>query len=561
MRVKSSTIYSTALLLCLAFLVVYPLSMLLYGSFKGGPPYAAGDFTFAGYMETYSRVDTYLALYTTVWLGAVRAVLALVIAIFLAWVVTRTDTPGKRWLEVSVWVQFFLPLQPVIMAWVLLCSPKTGLINQAFDRLLPGLGPIVDIYSYGGIIWVSVIQWASIIFVLIAPAFRAMDASLEESSRICGAGGLTTIRRITLPVLAPSILGAAILAFVRIMEGFETELFLGWGQGIRVFSTQIYFLIYVDPPRYPQGMALTMLFIAVIFGLIALQWRLLSGRQYVTVTGRGYATRPTRLGRWRYLTMALVLAYFAVGVVIPLMGLAAGSFMRLFGVLLENPWTVRHWPAVWSDPKFLPALKNTLFLGLGAATVGMVLYSFTSYIITKSRFGGRRVLDFISWLPWGVPGMVMALGMLWAYVGGLPLPFTLYESLYLLILAMIVRGLPLGVRVMNGTLVQLGSDLEDSSRVLGASWSYTFRRIVAPLITPAFIAAWVLLFVLSVRDLVTVILLSGNQSRPLAMLMFEYWIVAAEEEKAMVLGLIQTVLILAFAVTVRVIGARRELPT
>ncbi|MEK7152836.1 MAG: iron ABC transporter permease [Patescibacteria group bacterium] len=560
MKASNFTVSATILTIVLAFLVVYPLFMLIFGSFRGGPPYAAQNFTLDGYLDAYSNIETYRALFTTVWLGTIRMVMALSLAIFLAWVVTRTDTPGKRWLEVTVWVQFFLPFQPVVMAWVLIASPNTGFINQAFSKIFPGHGPIVNIFSYGGIIWVSVIQWAAVIFILITPAFRAMDAALEDSSRISGANGITTLRHITLPVLAPAILGAGILALVRIMESFETELFLGYSQGIRVFSTQIYNLIYVEPPRYPQGMALSTIFLLVIFALIALQWRLLRNRQYVTVTGRGYATRPTRLGRWKYLTLSLVLFYFIVGVIVPLLSLIAGSFMRLFGILVQDPWTVKHWTGVFADPLFLQSLKNSLYIGLIAATVGMVLYSFIGYIVIKSRFAGRKALDFLSWLPWGVPGMVMAIAFLWAYVGGIPLPVTLYGSIWLIMIVMIVRGLPLGVRVMNSTLVQLGNDLEESSRVLGASWFYTFRKVVAPLVTPAFISAWIILFVLSVRDLVTVLLLAGTQSRPLSMLMFEYWVAGGQAEKAIVLGLIQTAVILVFAVGARIIGARMELP-
>ena len=560
LRGHGSTISATALTLLLAFLVVYPLFMLFYGSFKGGPPYAAENFTLKGYVDAYSSLETYRTLWTTLWLGALRTVLALALAVFLAWVVTRTDTPGKRWLEVTVWVQFFLPFQPIVMAWVLIGSPNTGFLNQAVAQLFPGHGPIVNIFSYGGIIWVSVIQWASIMFILITPAFRAMDAALEDSSRISGASGFATLRRVTLPILAPSIIGATVLAFVKIMESFEAELFLGYSQGIRVFSTQIYNLLYVDPPRYPQGMALSTVFLLVIFALIALQWKLLRNRQYITVTGRGYATRPTRLGRWKYLTLALVLVYFAVGVIVPFLSLLGGSFMRLFGILVQDPWTAKHWVGVFSDPLFTRSLKNSLYIGLVSATVGMVLYAFIGYIVTKTRFAGRKALDFLSWLPWGVPGMVLAIAFLWAYVGGgIPLARHLYGSIWLIIIVMMVKGLPLGVRVMNSSLVQLGNDLEESSRVLGASWFYTFRRVVAPLITPAFISAWIILFVLSVRDLVTVLLLAGTQSRPLAMLMFEYWVGGGQAEKAIVLGLIQTVVILAFAVAARIIGARREL--
>lgn len=545
------------LLLVIAFLVVYPLSMIIYGSFKGGPPYAASDFTLKGYVDAFSRLTTYLTLLTSFWLGGVRALLAMAVAVFLAWVVTRTDTPYKKILEVAVWIQFFLPYQPIIMAWILLLSPKTGMINQWLMRTFHLSSAPFDIYSYGGIIWVSTIQWASIMFILITPAFRGMDAALEESSRISGASRLTTLRRITLPILTPAILATLVIGFIRLMESFETELFLGYSKGIRVYTTRVYNLIYESPPNFPEGMALSTAFLIVLFGLIYLNQRLLGQRQYVTVSGRGYATRPTPLGRWKYLTLGLVLAYFFVGVVIPLAGLAMGTFMRLFGIMVENPWTTKHWVGVFNDPLFYSSLKNSIYQGLATATVGMILYAFISYVITKTKFAGRQTLDFMTWLPWGVPGMVISLGFLWAYVGGIPLPITLYGTTSLIVLVLVVRDLPFGVRVMNSTLVQLGNELEESSRVLGASWLYTFRKIIAPIITPAFIATWIIVFVTVIKTLGTVLFLVSTKTRPLSVLMFEYWMGGGFAERALVVGVIETLLVLLLAIGARVLGARQ----
>lgn len=556
-RIRRSTAFMTGLLLVVAFLVIYPIFMIFYGSLNGGPPYAREGFTIKGYIDAFSRMMTYTTLFTSFWLGAVRAMVAMVIAVFLAWVVTRTDTPGKRVLEVTVWIQFFLPYQPIIMAWILLFSPRTGIINnwlaQAFNL---SQGPI-DIYTYGGIIWVSTIHWASIMFILITPAFRGMDAALEESSRISGASRFATVRRITLPILAPAILATMMVAFIRLMESFETELFLGYSKGIRVYSTRVYNLIYESPPNFPEGMALSSAFLIIIFGLIFLNQRLLGHRQYVTISGRGYATRPTPLGRWKYATLGLVLFYFVVGVIVPLAGLTTGTFMRLFGVMVADPWTTKHWVGVFKDPLFYTSLWNSMKMGTGAATIGMILYAFMSYIVIKTKFRGRHALDFLTWLPWGVPGMVMSLGFLWAYVGGIPLPFTLYGTMHLIVLVLIVREFPLGCRVMNSTLVQLGNELEESSRVLGGSWLYTFRRIIAPLITPAFISTWIIVFVLSIKSLGTVLFLVSTKTRPLSVLMFEYWMGGGFAERALVVGLIETFWVLGLAVLARFLGAKQ----
>lgn len=557
MRLKRSTLVMAVVLAVVAFLVAYPLFMLLFGSFKEGPPGTSAPFTFDGYVRAYSNVATYTTLWTTLWLGVVRTLLSVALAIFLAWVVTRTDIPWRGTLEVLIWLKFFLPVQPFIIAWALLLAPDVGILNQFLVWLLPIEASPLNVYSYGGIIWVSVLSWAAVLFIIITPAFRGMDASLEESSRLSGAGMVTTLWRITVPLLKPAILGASLLGFIRLLESFEAELFLGYREGIYVYTTKVFELIYYFPIDFPQGMALSTVFLGIIFGLIALQWRLLGTRQYVTVTGRGFATRVSRLGGWRWVIFTIVLVYVIVGTLLPVATLAVGSFMKLFGLVVTDPFTVKHWRLTLGDTRFWPAFKNTMLMGVVAATLGMVFFSFLSYIIVRTKFIGRNALDFFTWLPWGIPGMVLALGFLWAYVGGIPFPFTVYGTLWLMILAMIVRGFPLGVRVMNGAMVQLGNELEESSRVLGASWFYTFRRIVAPLLSPSFIGAWIILFLLSVRDLVTVILLYSPKSRLLSIIMFEYWF-GGYAERSLVVGLISTIMVMGMALLARWLGRRGE---
>ncbi len=559
MKPNRSTIAMWLVLLAVAFFVMYPLFMLAFGSFKGGPPGTPSPFSLQGYVRAYSSVDTYVTLWTTFWLSSVRLLISLILALFLAWVIARTDTPFRKGLEVMIWLQIFLPLLPRVVAWALLAAPDNGLLNKAIIAISPWHKSIFDIYSHGGIIWVSIFPWSTILFMLITPAFRGVDASLEESSRMSGASNQMTFFRITMPLLAPAILGAAMLGFVGLMESFEPELFLGYGKGIYVYTTRVWWLLGITPGDFPQAMALSTVFLAIVFGLIFLQWRLLGGRQYVTITGRGFATRPIHLGKWKYFTLSIVLLYFIIGTVIPLLTLAMGSLMKLWGIFVPEPFTTNHWVRTLSDPRFIPSLRNTLLLGIGTATIGMIFYSIVSYIVTKTKFIGRNALDLISWLPWGVPGLVLALGLLWAFVGGIPLFSVLRGTLWLLMLAFLIRSTPLGVRVMNGAMVQLGNELEESSRMLGASWTRTFRKIIAPLLSPAFVSAWIIVFLLSVRDLVTVVFLYTPQSRVLSTMMYEHWF-AGEYERANVIGLIMAAILMTLALVARLIGAKREIP-
>ena len=521
---------ASLLLAVVGFFVLYPVLMLVYGSFMGGArPGDPASFSLQGFNIAYGNWDTYRTLWTTLWLGAVRALLSVAMGVVLAWVVTRTNTPWRRAIEVTVWLQFFCPYLPMVMSWVLLGAPKIGLLNHFLVWLLPIEEGFINIYSYWGIIWVSSAHWASVVFFLVTPAFLGMDASLEESARMCGASKRRTLTGITVPLLLPSILAAFMVVFVHLMESFEVELLLGYQKGIIVYTTKVWALIGISPPDYAVAMPLTMTFLTVLFALIFLQQRMLAGKQYVTVTGRGFATRPTNLGRWKYVTFGLAMAYIFFSTILPLGTLIMGTFMKVFGVFMEHPFTIAQWRNLFADPRLLSSLKNTLLLGFGAATVGMILYFFISYIVVRSRFAGRQILDFISWLPWGIPGLVIGLAFLWAYVGGIGtfanryLGVVIYGSLGLIMLALIVRAMPLGVRAMNGAMIQLGSELEESSRVLGASWLYTVRRVVAPLVAPGFVAAWLVVFSMALTNLSTVLLLYTPKSRTLAVLSFEYW--------------------------------------
>lgn len=553
-QVRGGTLATSALLLAIGFLVLYPLAMLFYGGFK-----TATESGLSNYFAILANIGTLKTLWTTVWLAAVRAAMSTALAVFLAWVVTRTNTPGKNIIEFLAWMAFFIPVLPRVLAWMVLAMPKSGLINVGLGRLFHLDSPVFNIQSYAGIIWVSFLSYSAVLFLLITPAFRNMDSALEESSRTLGAGEVTTLTRITVPLLTPAILAAAMLAFVRMMESFEIELLLGYPARIFVFTTRIYDYLDTTPARYDLAMTLSSVFVLIVFVLMFYQWRILVRRErFTTVTGRGFSVRPTDLGRFKYVTAALALLFLAMATAVPLAGLIAGSFMKVPGLLMEDPFTLTHYRKVFSDPYLWSSVRNTLVLSFSAATLGILLYSVASWVVVRSRFRARPELEFFSWLPYSVPSLVLALGFLWAFVGGIKLPLIDHGSMQLLVLVFLVRGLPLGVRVMNGAMIQLGNELEESSRVHGASWTYTFRRIVMPLLRPALFSTWILLFVIIFMDLATVILLYTPQTRVLSVLLFEYWSTASLGG-SVVLGVITTMIVILAVLFVRFLGGRQHI--
>jgi iron(III) transport system permease protein len=357
-RLDLSRVPILVLFVVVCALVLFPLGMLVFGSFRTDAPYRASDFTLRGYADIVADPSIIQVLWTSLWLALVRTAGAVGIAVFLAWVVHRTDTPGREALDALLHFRFFIPHIPIILAWILLGSKKGFLNSFATDILGLPQGPF-DVFSYAGIILTGILGWSSFLYVFISPAFRAMDASLEESARMSGAGSRLTLLRITVPLLAPAILATTVLAFVRSIGSFESELFLGTPAGIYVLTTKMFVHLKYTPLNYPAGMALAMILLLITLALVFAQWQMLKGREYVTVTGRGYRPRPMQLGRLRWVTLAIVVLFLVVDLVLPLGALIVGSFMSVAGVFLPDSFTLAHYGRVFGDPAFPQVVANT----------------------------------------------------------------------------------------------------------------------------------------------------------------------------------------------------------
>jgi iron(III) transport system permease protein len=288
-------------------------------------------------------------------------------------------------------------------------------------------------------------------------------------------------------------------------------------------------------------MALAVTMLILTFSIVVFQWKLIGKKDYTTITGRGYRATTMDLGRGRWFAFAFVLTFIIVSTLLPLSVLVWVSFMKIAGVFMADMYTLQHYKRAFSDPTLWTSLKNTLIMATTVATVGIVLCALVSYVVVKTKFLGRRLLDLIVWIPWAVPSVVLALGFLWAYLF-IPLPFRVYGTLLLLILVLITKGFPLGTRTLSSVIVQISSELEESARIHGASWLQTFLRIVLPLLSRGLIAGWILLFAFSVKDVATVIMLYSAESTVISTQIFDWWNEGAIEV-AIILGLIEAVLI------------------
>lgn len=533
----------------LLFLTAYPLGMLVYGSLHTTPPGEAGVFTLDGYRAMLTRTNAVVLLNTVV-LSLVKTGLAMALAMFLAWIVARTDTPGRETLEVLITLPFYIPPILTAMAWSMLGTPKGGLINLAWTWLTGIREPLVNVYSYGGVVWHMMQYSTPFLFLLMVGAFKSMDPVLEESSRTSGAGAFTTFRRVTLGLMLPVTTSAFLLSFIRGVESFESALIFGAPAGIEVITTEIYNLInHTNRPDYQQATALALLIMALMLGLVAWQWRLLGGRSFFTVTGKGYTPRVARLGRWRWVTFGVCVLFFVVTVLLPVVQLVLGSFFTFFGFYRMSMVTTDHYVAIWQNRLVWRAFGNTLLLGVLGATATMLLGGIVAYVLVRTRFHVRRVLEVLAWLPWMMPGMVLGVGFLWAYAM-MPGPVQLYGTLWALLVAYVTLGTPLAVRTMAGAFAQLAHDLEECSRVHGATWWTTFRRILLALAWPAFAVGWILIFFIILRELSASILLYSVGNEVLSVVVMRLW-TEGKAGQVSVIALVMLLLVFVFRFTER----------
>src|SRR5476649_1979895 len=531
----------TLLILILGFLSLYPMGMLFYGSLHSTPLGMAGVFNLDGYAALTSD-ENLSALVNTVAISLIKTVLSVALAILLAWIVARTDTPGRGALEVLITLPFFIPPILTATAWAMLGNAQVGTINLVWKAITGLETPLVDVYSYGGVIWHMMQYSTPFIFLLVVDAFRAMDPSLEEASRMSGASRWQTFWRVTWALMLPVTTSAFILSFIRGMESFESAVFFGTPVGINVITTQIYNSITQRAqPDYQAATALGFAAMALMFLLLIIQSRLLGGRSFTTVTGKGYSPNVARLGGWRWVAFAICIAFFALTVVLPVGQLLLSSFFQFYQL---DMLTLQHYRDVWENDEFWHAFANTMLLGVLGATVTMALGGVVAYVTTRTSWRGRRLIDILAWLPWMMPGMVLGIGFLWGFAT-LPHSIPIYGTLWALLLAYVALGTPVAVRVTSGAYAQIAKDIEECSRVHGAGWWQTLGRILIALAWPAFAVGWVLIFFGIMRELSASILLYVPDTEVLSVVMLKMW-VGGKPEEVSVIGLAMLVLVLVF---------------
>jgi iron(III) transport system permease protein len=500
------------------FLILYPAFWLFYGGFI----YGEGGFAQA-LVEFWHLPGLGRAFENTVLILLGTMPVSFLIAMPLVWITSRTDTPLRGIIELAALLPFITPPLIGAVAWSLLAAPRTGVIN-VLARQLGASGSITNIYSMPGLIFVMGLYLSPYIFLTVKAVMDRMDSRLEEASWIAGGGLWQTMRYIVLPMCLPGILSAAILVFTRALEEFAIPAILGTPSGIYTITTYIFYqAISYTPPRYEIA-ALLASFIMGLTGLaLGLQAKLLGGRQrFTTVSGKGHPPQRIKLGVLRYVTLAYAMGYIVLAVLLPYAVLIYAAFIKTWGrpPTFAN-LTFAHFTSTFS-PEFDAGtgFMNSIVLALSGATAATLLTLIVSYVIVKWRGFVGQALEFITSIPLMMPGPVMAVAMLWAYIRP---PFLLYGTLWILLVAYITHYIPYGVRTITGSLRQISAEFEQAAMICGATQTTSFRDVIFPLVRSGVLAGWMLMFVSMVRELSASIFLFVPGTQTVAVSLVERW--------------------------------------
>ena len=507
------------------YLALVPLIYLLWQSFFTPQTAAkAAEFTFGNYVGAYASPDTVKLMANSLEFGLGTAAFSFLLGTSLAWMNERTNAPLKSMFFALSLVPLVIPGVLFTVSWIMLGSTKIGLINLALHRWFGVEAAPINVYSMGGMIWVDGLHYSPMAFLLMSAAFRAMDPSLEESAMMSGASVRQVLWRITLRLSWPAVFATFLILFVRAIESFEVPALLGLPAGIEVFTSSIYEAIHHYPSQVGLASAYAMsLLLLTCAGTWFVSRLSASGSKYATMTGKGFRPRQIDLGAWRWPLAGVFVVYFLLILVLPLGVLLWSSLQHYYAVpsaaalkhLTLDPYRfVLHYPNLWHS------VWNSLLLSFGAATAIMLMTAVICWIVVKTKFPGRWLLDNLSSLPMVFPGLVLGLSVMIFY---LHVDIGVYGTLWILFIAYVTRFMPYGLRFNTTSMLQIHKELEESSAMSGASWSTTFFRVVLPLLKPGLISGWIYIMIVSIRELSSSILLYSPGNEVISIVIWEFW--------------------------------------
>jgi iron(III) transport system permease protein len=446
-------------------------------------------------------------------IAVMATVMAILIGFTLAWILTRTNVPGRERLERLLELPYYMTPLVGALAWAVLAAPKSGFFNQLW-HYVGGTGDVVDVYSMFGIAWIMALFEGTVAFVMISASMKSMDPALEESARVMGASKLRTALTVTLPLVMPGVLGATLFVFAEMLGSFAAALVIGIPARIYVITTSIWESTLSYPPDYGRAAAMGLALFVVMFGMLTFyRWMVRRG-SFATITGKAFRPRTMDMGRLSWLLLGVCLLYILLAVALPIGALILTSLQRFATVILSQAeFTLANYRIALGLGPVRTALFNSLTLGFGVASVGVLVMALIVWTIYRSQLRGRGAIEYLVMFPQAVPRMVFGLALLWAWLN---IPIPIYGTLWLLALGYFTVMLPLGVRTLAGVVLQIDKSLEECARVCGASWGYQLRSVTLPFLRPGILAAWLLIFMACVRELGVSVFLMGPNAKVIA---------------------------------------------
>jgi iron(III) transport system permease protein len=531
-----------ALILCA--LIVLPMSWLVYFSVTD-----KGTFTLTNFLKLVTDPTFREPLVTTVILATSSAVICCVVAAPMGWLVARTDMPLRRTIRALVTASFVTPPFLGAIAWELLAAPNSGLLNQLYRAIIgdPQADPLFDIYTLPGLIFVISCYTFPYVFVLVANALDRIPGDLEDASAILGGRALVTARKVTIPLALPALLAGALVAFLQAMTLFGSPAILAIPAGFHTMTTKIWSLFQYPPkPELAAAASIPLLVLTVI--LLRAEQMILGRRGYTVVGGRQSDPRLVRLGGWKWVALALALLVLMNPVFLPYGALLNAAFSPIATQFVTlGTATLKNIHFVFFELSATKlALKNTLILGLASATIGTLVALVISYLTARKAIAGWRALAFLATAPVAVPGIVLGVGLFLSYTRP---PFVLYGTLWILLIAFVTIALPSAYQQLQSAFRTVSPDLEEASRILGATRLQALGHITAPLLRTSVIATWCFIFVGVIRELSAAIILFTSETKVISVLIFDLN-ESGDLGAIAVLGIIM--LIITFAVVIAI---------
>ena len=555
-----ATFVMASVLLVLGFFLIYPVFLLLIQSFNIAGDIISGGFEWglANWGAAFDDPRILRSIGNTFQVWILTTGISFPTAVLIAWTLARTRVPFSYSLEFMFWVAYMFPGIATTVAWIMLLDPDVGILNAMIERL-----PFVDrsplnIFSVPGIVWAHLMaNGIAIKVMLLTPAFRNMDYALEEAARVAGASKLFTTMRITLPLMVSPMALVLALQMLRIFQTFEIERLLGVSFNFHVYSTLIFELVRgTEVPEFGKATALASITLMLVALIVPMQRWIIQRRRYTTITS-GFRPGLLDLGKGNWVAFGLISLLLLALTVAPAMVLMLGSFMSRAGFFEATPvFTLRHWSAVLGDNLFLTAFRTTLTIAIASAAFSPLLFSLLAYILVRTQWRGRGLLDLIIWGSGAIPGMLSGLGFLVLFIGtpGLGL---LYGTVGALILVVVLQGNTTGTNVFKGVFVQVGADMEEAARVAGAGWVRTYFRIWLPAIAPTLVLVATLNFVTAANTTSSIILLASRDVLTMSILALELASPGiGAREQAGIVSLILMLLTVGVALIARWFGLR-----